>query len=212
MSLKSQPHSFVPTATLRVAKAAFAQGNPYLTLHDELGPIFAAADFTELCSKVGQSAMPAWRLALGTIMQFRENRSDRQAAEAVRARIDWKSWLRLELTDTGFNYSVLSAFRGRLLAGKVEHLWLDQRLERCRTLGLVKADGQQRTDSTRVLGASRSLNRLEVVGETLRAALNDLAVLAPEWWQRIAPEAWYQRYGRRIEDYHLPSKPSERTA
>lgn len=212
MSLKPQSDSFVPAETLRVAKAAFAKGNPYLTLHDELGPIFEDADFTALFSEVGQSAMPPWRLALVTIMQFRENLSDRQAAEAVRSRIDWKYLLRLELTDTGFNYSVLSEFRGRLLAGKVEHLLLDKLLERCRDLGLVKAGGQQRTDSTRVLGAIRSLNRLEVVGETLRAALNDLAVLAPEWLQQIAPEAWYQRYGRRIEDYHLPSKPSERTA
>ena len=145
-------------------------------------------------------------------MQFRENLSDRQAAEAVRSRIDWKYLLRLELTDTGFNYSVLSEFRDRLITGNVEHLLLDKLLERCRELGLVKADGKQRTDSTRVLGAIRSLNRLEVVGETLRAALNDLAVLAPDWLQKIAPEEWYGRYGRRIEDYRLPSKKSERSA
>lgn len=202
----------MPADTLRVAKAAFAKGNPYLTLHDELGPIFEDADFTELFSKVGQSAIPPWRLALVTIMQFRETLSDRQAAEAVRSRIDWKYLLRLELTDTGFNYSVLSEFRDRLITGNVEHLLLDKLLERSRELGIVKAGGQQRTDSTRVLGAIRSLNRLEVVGETLRAALNDLAVLAPEWLQQIAPEEWYQRYGRRIEDYRLPSKKEERTA
>jgi len=94
MSLKPQPDSFVPADTLRVAKAAFAKGNPYLTLHDELGPIFEDADFTELFSEVGQSAIPPWRLALVTIMQFRENLSDRQAAEAVRSRIDWKYLLR----------------------------------------------------------------------------------------------------------------------
>lgn len=212
MSFKPQPDSLVPVDTLRVAKAVFAKGNPYVTLHDEIGLIFEDADFTELFSKVGQSAVPPWRLALVTIMQFRENLSDRQAAEAVRSRIDWKYLLRLELTDTGFNYSVLSEFRDRLIAGNVEHLLLDKLLERCRDLGLVKASGKQRTDSTRVLGAIRSLNRLEVVGETLRAALNDLAVLAPEWLQKIASEEWYQRYGRRIEDYRLPSKKSERTA
>ncbi|EKU96645.1 transposase [Leptolyngbya sp. PCC 7375] len=212
MSLKPQPDLLVPADTLRVAKAVFTKGNPYVTLHDELGPIFEDTDFTELFSKVGQSAIPPWRLALVTIMQFRENLSDRQAAEAVRSRIDWKYLLRLELTDTGFDYSVLSEFRGRLLAGNVEHLLLDKLLERCQELSLVKAGGKQRTDSTRVLGAIRSLNRLEVVGETLRAALNDLAVLAPEWLQQVAPEDWYQRYGRRIEDYRLPSKPAERTA
>lgn len=209
---KSEPDSLVPADTLRVAKAVFAKGNPYVTLHDELGPIFEDADFTELFSKVGQSALPPWRLALVTIMQFRENLSDRQAAEAVRSRIDWKYLLRLELTDTGFHYSVLSEFRDRLIAGNVEHLLLDKLLARCGELGLVKAGGKQRTDSTRVLGAIRSLNRLEVVGETFRAVLNDLAVLAPEWLQQIAPEDWYQRYGRRIEDYRLPSKPAERIA
>ncbi|MDV3348611.1 IS1182 family transposase [Leptothoe sp. LEGE 181152] len=212
MSLKPQPESPVPADTLRVAKAVFAKGNPYVTLHDELGPIFEDTDFSELFSKVGQSAIPPWRLALVTIMQFRENLSDRQAAEAVRSRIDWKYLLRLELTDIGFNYSVLSEFRDRLIAGNVEHLLLDKLLVRCGELGLVKAGGKQRTDSTRVLGAIRSLNRLEVVGETLRAALNDLAVLAPDWLQQIAPEDWYQRYGRRIEDYRLPSKPAERIA
>lgn len=212
MSLKPHPNSLVPADTVQVAKAVFVKGNPYVTLHDELGVIFEDADFQSLFSKAGQSAIPPWRLALVTMMQFRENLSDRQTAEAVRSRIDWKYLLRLELTDTGFDYSVLSEFRGRLLTGNVEHLLLDKLLERCQDLGLVKAGGQQRTDSTRVLGAIRSLNRLEVVGETLRAALNDLAVLAPLWLQQTVPEDWYQRYGRRIEDYRLPTKPAERIA
>ena len=212
MSINPHPVPAIPTETQRVAQAVFANGNPYLTLHDELGLIFEDADFSKLFSKVGQSAVPPWRLALVTIMQFRENLSDRQAAEAVRSRIDWKYLLRLDLVDTGFNYSVLSEFRGRLIAGNAEHLLLDKLLCRCKELGLVKAGNQQRTDSTHILGAIRSLNRLEVVGETLRAALNDLAVLAPEWLQEIAPEDWYQRYGRRIEDYRLPSKKEERIA
>ena len=212
MSLKSNPAYAVPADTERVAKAAFPKGNPYLTLQDELGPIFEDADFAKQFSKVGQSAIPPWRLALVTIMQFRENLSDRQAAEAVRSRIDWKYLLLLELTDTGFNYSVLSEFRHRLIAGNIEHLLLDRVLERCQQLGIVKAKGQQRTDSTRILGAVRNLNRLELVAESLRAALNDLAVLAPEWLQQIAPEEWYGRYGRSIENYRLPSKESERDA
>lgn len=115
MSLKSQPVYTVPADTERVAKAAFKKGNPYLTLHDELGPIFQDSDFADQFSNVGQSALPPWRLALVTIMQFRENLSDRQAAEAVRSRIDWKYLLRLELTDTGFDHSVLSEFRGHVV-------------------------------------------------------------------------------------------------
>src|SRR4029434_5718083 len=138
--------------------------------------------------------------------------SDRQAAEAVRARIDWKYLLGLDLTDPGFDFSVLSEFRDRLLARSAEALLLDKLLERCRMMGLIKARGQQRTDSTHVLAAIRVMNRLELVAETLRAALNELATVAPAWLQGMAPLAWYERYAKRIEDSRLPKEPSKRDA
>src|SRR5262245_19918637 len=169
MSLHPQPIAPVPEQTVRVAAAAFPKGNPSLTLRDQLGTIFQDEDFATLLPAWGDPGLPPWRLALITSMQFRENLADRQAAEAVRARIDWKYLLGLELTDPGFDFSVLSALRDRLLAGKAEALLLDKLLERCRTLGLVKERGQQRTDSTHVLTAIRVLNRLELVAETLRA-------------------------------------------
>jgi transposase len=171
MSIEYEPIAPVPTQTIRVALAAFPKGNPYLTLRDELGPIFSDLDFVGLFSKTGKPAVPPWQLALVTLMQFRENLSDRQAADAVRSRIDWKYLLGLELTDSGFDFSVLSEFRHRLIAGQAEHLLLEQLLTHCRNLGLVKARGKQRTDSTRVLASIRALNRLELVAETLRAAL-----------------------------------------
>ena len=145
-------------------------------------------------------------------MQFRENLADRQAAEAVRARIDWKYLLSLELTDPGFDFSVLSEFRDRLLAGSAEELLLDKLLERCRALHLLQARGPQRTDSTHVLAAIRVLNRLELVAETLRAALNAVATVAPAWLQTLSPLAWYNRYGRRIEESRLPKGTAEREA
>jgi len=145
-------------------------------------------------------------------MQFRENLTDRQAAEAVRARIDWKYLLGLNLTDPGFDFSVLSEFRDRLLAGSAEVLLLDKLLEQCSARGLLKARGQQRTDSTHVLAAIRVMNRLELVAETLRAALNELATVAPAWLQELAPLAWYERYGRRIEDTRLPQGQARRDA
>src|SRR5256885_7589708 len=145
-------------------------------------------------------------------MQFRENHADRQAAEAVRARIDWKYLLSLELTDPGFDFSVLSEFRDRLLAGSAEALLLDKLLERCRAMGWLKARGAQRTDSTHVLAAVRVLNRLELVAETLRAALNAVATVAPDWLQALAPLAWYERYSRRIEESRLPKATAEREA
>jgi len=111
MSLKSSLIQPVPEETARVARAAFPKGNPYLTLRDQVGTIFQDEDFIDLFPDDGQPGLPPWRLALVTVLQFRENLPDRQAAEAVRARIDWKYLLGLELTDPGFDFSVLSEFR-----------------------------------------------------------------------------------------------------
>src|SRR5437660_9605600 len=193
MSLHPHVIAPVPDETARVARAAFPKGNPYLILRDTLGTIFQDDSFTDLYAHDGQPGVAPWRLALVTMMQFRETLADRQAAEAVRARIDWKYLLSLELTDSGFDFSVLSEFRDRLLAGSAEEILLDQLLERCRALGLLTARGQQRTDSTHVLAAIRVLNRLELVAETLRAALNAVAAVAPDWLQAVTPLAWYAR-------------------
>jgi transposase len=212
MSLRPQPLEPVPEDTARVARAAFPKGNPYLTLRDQLGTIFQDEDFTALFPACGQPGLCPWRLALVTILQFRETLADRQAAEAVRARIDWKYLLGLELTDPGFDFSVLSEFRDRLLAGHPEAILLEKLLEQCCARGLLKARGQQRTDATHVLAAIRVLNRLELVAETLRAALNDLATVAPDWLQALAPVAWYARYGRRIEDARRPTTKAKRQA
>lgn len=122
----------------------------------------------------------------------------------MRSRIDWKYALGLELTDPGFDFSVLCEFRARLIAGGQEQMLLDNLLELCLNRGWLKARGKQRTDSTHVLGAIRTLNRLECVGETLRAALNTLAVVAPEWLLTQVAKEWFDRYGRPVEEYHLP--------
>src|SRR2546425_121666 len=212
MSLHPHIIEPVPEDTARVARAAFPKGHPYLTFRDALGTLFQDEDFAALFPAWGPPGLPPWRLALVTIMQFRENLADRQAAEAVRARIDWKYLLSLDLTDPGFDFSVLSEFRARLLAGSAEELLLDKLLERCRALGLLKARGQQRTDSTHVLAAVRVLNRLELVAETLRAALNAVATVAPDWLQGLAPLAWYERYSKRIEDVRLPRDQADREA
>ncbi len=138
MSLHPHVIEPVPEETARVARAAFPKGHPYLTFRDALGTVFQDEDFTALFPMWGQPGLPPWRLALVTIMQFRENLADRQAAEAVRARIDWKYLLSLDLTDPGFDFSVLSEFRDRLLVGSAEELLLDKLLERCRALGWLK--------------------------------------------------------------------------
>jgi hypothetical protein len=105
---------------------------------------------------------------------------------------------------------VLSAFRTRLVKGNAEHGLLDTLLERVQEAGLLKTRGRQRTDSTHVLAAVRMRNRLERVRETLRAALNTLAVLALEWLQPQVPPEWFERYGSRVENYPLPKTEAAR--
>ncbi len=202
--LKPNKISVVPGETSRVAKAAFPKGNLYLRIRDEFGALYRDEDFAELFSERGQPSLSPWRLASVTVVQFLENLSDRGAADAVRARIDLKYLLGLELTDPGFDYSALSEFRSRLVQGEAEQLLLDNVLAHLQTIGLVKARGKQRTDSTHVLASIRVLNRLELVGETLRATLNELAKEDPDWLQGVAEPAWFERYGRRVEDYRLP--------
>jgi transposase len=148
--LKPESDQQIPAETLQVAKAAFPSGNIYITLRDVLGPIFEDQTFQDLYPRLGQPAESPGRLALITLMQFLENMSDRQAADAVRSRIDWKYMLGLKLDDPGFDYSVLSEFRQRLIEGKAEAVLLDKLLERCEAMGLLKGKKKQRTESPRM--------------------------------------------------------------
>ena len=212
MSLRPQDPPTVPEETRRVARAAFPKGTLCLRIADALGPVYQDRQFTALFPRRGQPAEAPGRLALAVVLQFMEDLSDREAADAVRGRIDWKYALGLTLTDPGFDHTVLSEFRTRLVTGSAELLLLDVLLERLKSEGLVKARGRQRTDSTHVLAAVRTLNRLERVGETLRATLNELATVAPDWLQGVAPPAWYERYSRPVENYRLPKTEAAREA
>ncbi len=208
--LRPMPIDPVPEETVRVARTALRKRNRYLQLADETGTLFTDATFAALFPTHGQPALPPWRLALATILQFAEGLSDRQAAEAVRSRIDWKYLLRLELGDAGFDASALSEFRSRLLAGVAESLLLDTLLNWCCNRQLLKAGGRQRTDSTHILAAVRALNRVELVGEAMRHALNSLAVAAPAWLLSVSHTEWKDRYVRRAEDDRLSTKEAER--
>ena len=212
MSLRPQADLAIPDETARIARAAFPKGNAYLTVRDELGTLFRDDDFADLYPDVGQPAAAPWRLALVTVMQFAENLTDRQAADAVRARLDWKYALGLRLEDAGFDFSVLSEFRQRLLAGGAEERLLDRMLALFKERELIKARGRQRTDSTHVLAAVRELNRLELVGETMLHALNALTEADPEWLRSIAPAEWFDRYGTRFTSFRLPRAKAKREA
>lgn len=212
MSLQAPLVYVIPDETVRIAQAAFPTGNPYMRMRDSLGPIYTNPEFTHLFPQIGQPAQAPAQLALITIMQFAEGLSDSQAADAVRARIDWKYALALELTDPGFDASVLSEFRTRLLLGQAETLLFDTMLTLFREQGYLKKRGRQRTDSTHVLAAIHVLNRLECIAETLRQALNLLASLVPEWLRSWVPALWFDRYAQRVQDYRLPSGKDERSA
>ncbi len=200
----------VPEETAKVAKAAFRKGNRYMLMRDELGTLFSDEQFTDLFPNVGQLAESPWRLALVTVMQFAENLTDRQAADAVRGRIDWKYALSLELTDAGFDFSVLSEFRIRLLSKGAEARLFEIMLAGFQERALIKARGKQRTDSTHILANVRELNRIEFVGETMRTALNELAAVAPQWLKAWVPDEWFKRYGHPFSEYRLPQKEAER--
>src|SRR5262252_10123514 len=212
MSLPLQPLVAIPEETTRVARAAFPHSTRFMQMRDSLGTIYDPTAFAALYPQRGKPAEAPWRLALITVMQFAADLSDRAAADAVRSRIDWKYALSLDLTDPGFHYSVLAKFRKRLLSGQAEQVLLDALLERLQEQGFLKAGGHARTDSTQVFAAIRACNRLECVGETLRAALNDLAVVAPDWLRQQITADWFERYSKRVEESRLPQGETKRYA
>jgi transposase len=210
MSLKSLPIPPVSEEIARVAHAVFPHGNVFMQLRDTLGTIYPDEAFADLFPTHGQPAEAPWRLALVTVFQFMENLTDRQAADAVRDRLAWKYALSLELTDTGFDHTVLSEFRSRLVEGNAEQRLLDLLLERCREGGWLKAHGRQRTDSTHVLAKIRALNRTLCVAQTMVYVLNVLSEVAPDWVLAHVPVEWVERYGERLEHERLPKEEEER--
>jgi len=125
MTLQPQDAFSIPEETVRIARAAYPKGNIYIQMRDALGPIYHDESFAHLFPQNGRPVEAPWRLALITVMQFAEELSDREAADAVRGRIDWKYALGLELTDAGFDASVLCEFRKRLVQGEAEQMLLD---------------------------------------------------------------------------------------
>src|SRR5437660_1074258 len=210
MSLKPDPIGPVPAVTARVAKAASPKGSTCIRMRDELGVLFQDEMFADLFPKDGQPALAPWRLALVTIMQFAEGLSDRQAAEAVRMRIEWKYALGLELEDEGFDFSVLCEFRSRLLHGHAEHLLFEAMLNELKQRGLINAGRRQRTDATHVLAAGRVIKRIVGGVETVRRGRNSVAEAAPEWLRAFAPGERYERYGHRGGEYRLPKGKEKR--
>ena len=210
MSMYPQELGTIPAETARVARAAYPKGTLAMRLRDALGGIYRDELFMELFASRGRPAEAPWRLAVVLVLQYADGLTDRQAADAVRGRIDWKYCLGLSLEESGFDASVLSEFRERIVAGQAEALLLDALLALCRERGWLQAGGKQRTASTHVLARARWLSNLQGVGETLRAVLNELASTDADWLAARISHEWLERYAHRVENYRLPKAESQR--
>lgn len=200
----------IPAETQRVARNIYPKGNLYMQIRDELEGVFKDSQFADMYLEQGRPALSPSRLAMVLILQYVAGYSDRQTCEAVRDQISWKYALSVELTDTGFDHSVLSDYRTRLLEDKGEEHIFDSILNRLQERDLLKGKSKQRTDATHVLASIRNLNRIELVGETMRMTLNRLAQVAPNWLATFLPQAWIDRYSQRFNDWHLPKEKSKR--
>ena len=213
MTWRSESIPPVPKATAAAVKAAFPKGNVYVDLHEELGSIYRDDLFADFYTNRGHPVEIApWRLAMATVMQYMEGLTDRQTADAVRRCMDWKYALSLELTDPGFDFTLLHDFRQRLLSHDGAQRMLDTLLDTCKERGWIKTRGKQRTDSTYVVAAIRRLYYLECVQQAMHYALNELSEVAPQWVQERAPLEWYERYGPRVDLFRLPKEASQRNA
>jgi transposase len=213
MTLRPQALPPVPEATAAAVQAAFPKGNLYVDLRAEFGALYDDQLFADLYPPQGRPVEVApWRLALVVVMQYIEGLTDRQAADAVRRCMDWKYALSLDLSDPGFDFTLLHDFRCRVLTRAAGQRFLDTFLAACKARGWIKARGTQRTDSTHVLAALRTLHRLECVLEAMHAALNQLSAAEPAWVQQHVPLDWYPRYGLRSDQTRLPKDASKREA
>ena len=179
-------------------------------IRDRLGQWLADEDFAAAFGIRGRPGWPPSRLALVTVLQRAEKLTDRLAAEAVRARLDWKYLLGLPVDDPGFDHTVLAEFRGKVAEAGLEQVALDALLGKLAGDGLVKAGGKQRTDSTHVVAAVAALNRLELAGESVRAAVEALAAAHPVWLaQRICVPDWTGRYGTPLTSWRPPASQAK---
>jgi Transposase DDE domain/Transposase domain (DUF772) len=213
MSVHPQPWP-PPAPEIAAAVAVMYRGKRERPLavmvRDQLGEWLSDEQFAGAYGKRGKPGWPPGRLALVTVFQMAEDLTDRQAAEAVRTRIDWKYALGLDLADPGFDDSILSEFRGRVAGGGLDQVVLDTLLQRLAADGLVKPGGKMRTDSTHVVSAVRDLNRLELAGESVRACLEALAVAAPQVVVHLLDESWGKRYAARIDTWRMPASAAKK--
>ena len=198
MCLKSQSPWPMPAETGRIGKRLLKENDPYRLIGDQLFEKWKEEEFVDLYSSEGKPGYSPVILAFVSVFQFMERLADRQAAQALRMRLDWKYALHLPLEDSGFDFSVLSEFRDRLIEGKAEQRVFEKLVEAIRGMGLIKEHGKQRTDSIAMLTKVRRLCRVETVVETLRLAIVAIVDTDREWSEEIIPPSWEEKYGERF--------------
>ncbi|MFB7957788.1 transposase [Streptomyces sp. NPDC056045] len=210
MSLRPRSGEHVPPLTAQIARASNPGGTTAMWVRDRLDGLWCDEDFADWYPRDGRPRLSPAQLATVCVLQFLLGLSDRQAAEAVRCRIDFKYAMAMELDDPGFHHSVLGDFRDRLTEdGRADRL-LDLALVRLKEAGLVRERTTQRTDSIHVLAAVRDLTRLELITEAVRAALEEVAGISPHLLDELVDEGWGLRYGRPVRLGKNPTKPMTR--
>ncbi len=210
MSLRPRSGEQVPPLTAQIARASNPGGTTAIWVRDRRDGLWHDEDFADWYPRDGRPGLSPAQLATVCVLQFLFGLSDRQAAEAVRCRIDFKYAMAMELDDPGFHHSVLADFRDRLTEGDRADRLLDLVLARLKESGLVRERTTQRTDSTHVLATVRDLTRLELITEAVRAALEEVAGTAPHLLDELVDEDWARRYGRPVRLGKNPTKPQTR--
>ena len=210
MSMEARGLEPIPEETRRLIRGLGPKGTMVTQLRDALGPIYSDEPFSHLFPKRERAAEAPWRLALVTVLQAIEGLTDRQAAEFVHTRIDWLYALALPLEDPGFDYTILSDFRQRILSAQAQNLVLEPILQLCRERGWLKARGKKSTDATAVLARVQVLSSLESMGEGMRDTLNAIAEQEPDWLQAHLNPEWFDRYVDRFELARLPKSETQR--
>jgi transposase len=210
LSLRPRSGEQVPSLTAQIARASNPDGTTAVWVRDRLDGLWRDEDFADWYPRDGRSGLSTAQLATVCVLQFLLGLSDRQAAEAVCCRIDFKYALAMELDDPGFHHSVLADFRDRLTEDDRADRLLDLTLARLKEAGLVRERTTQRTDSTHVLAAVRDLTRLELISEAVRAALEEVASTAGHLLDGLIDEEWGRRYGRPVRLGKNPTKPKTR--
>lgn len=204
MSMGSGPGRTIPPLTVRMARASNPRGTVAMRVRDRLDELFTDEHFADWYPVDGRRGLSPARLAMVSVLQYAENLTDRQAAETVRCRMDWRYCLGLELDDPGFDHCVPSEFRDRMAQADRADRLLAVMVDHLAAAGLVKRRGAVRTDTTHVLAAIRKLSRAELVTKTLHAALEQLTLADEVWLASLVTADWADRYGRPAIYHRLP--------